>query len=228
MVGLINMLNNFDDQFTLEREYYLKQLDFLNWFRYFHLLSDILKLDVKYILEIGTGSGVLKNCVKPLVSSYSVLDINEKLSPDIVADVRIYQPKLEALFDCVVAADVLEHLPFSDLTNAVSNLYGYLKPGGYALITIPHRQSNFLFMSPTQKPHVFTVPTGFLSIGAFYRRFIKRRIWIDPSHCWEIGDGNIRVADVQQSFHECNFRIDKFEKLLYVDYWILHKPQVIK
>lgn len=220
------MLNNFDDQFSVEHDYYLKQLDFLNWFRYFHLLSDILKLNAKNILEVGTGSGMLRNCVKPLVPNYSVLDINENLSPDILADVRVPQIELKETFDCIVAADVLEHLPFSDMRSAISNLYSYLKPDGYALITIPHRQSNFLFMSPTQKPRVFTVPTGFLSVGAFYRRFIKRKIWIDPSHCWEIGDGNIRISDVQRAFLECGFEVYKFDKLLYVDYWILHKPCV--
>jgi len=78
-------------------------------------------------------------------------------------------------------------------------------------------------MTPTQIPHVFTVPTGFLSLGAFYRRFIKRKIWIDPCHCWEIGGGNVKVKDVNSVLIDCGFEIQKLEKLLYVDYWILRK-----
>lgn len=215
----------FSRQFNCPPEFWLENLDFLNWFRYYHLVKDVLRLEVADVLEIGTGSGMVRNCLKPLVRDYRVLDINPNLAPDVVADVRVFQPQLASCFDCVIAADVLEHLPFADLGTACVNLFAYLKPGGYALITIPHRQSNFLFMSPTQIPHVFTVPTGFLSPGAFWRRFIKRKIWIDPSHCWEIGDGHVRIPDVEKCFLDCGFLIEKFDKLLYVDYWVLRKAE---
>lgn len=217
------MNDKFNEQFSFQSDYYLNQLDFLNWFRYYHLIKDVLALKTIDLMEVGTGAGIVRNCLEPHVSSYTTLDINKDLSPDILSDVREYLPEIKDKFDCVIAADVLEHLPFSDLKKAATNLHDYLKSGGHALITIPHRQSNFLFMSPTQIPHVFTVPTGFLSIGAFYRRFIKRKIWIDPNHCWEIGDGNVKIRDVDNCFTECGFEIEKFEKLLYVDYWVLKK-----
>lgn len=219
-------MSDFDKelQFTCDRKVWLDNLDFLNWFRYYHLVKDVLRLGAADVLEIGTGSGMVRNCLKPLVRDYRVLDINPHLTPDVVANVRVPQSELLGRFECVIAADVLEHLPFVDLAVASANLFAYLKPGGHALITIPHRQSNFLFMSPTQVPHVFTVPTGFLSPGAFYRRFIKRRIWIDPNHCWEIGDGHVRVKDVESVYRAQGFTIEKFDKLLYVDYWVLSKP----
>jgi len=218
------MPTSFDEQFSSSRDYYLRQLDFLNWFRYYHIVKDVLRLGMADVLEIGTGSGMVRNCLKPLVRDYQVLDINPNLAPDVVADVRVPQQQLVECFDCVIAADVLEHLPFADLAVVGANLFAYLRPAGHALITIPHRQSNFLFMSPKQVPHVFTVPTGFLSFGAFYRRFIKRKIWIDPHHCWEIGAGNIRVKDVEAVFRSLGFAVEKFDKLLYVDYWVLSKP----
>lgn len=221
------MPGSFDDQFSLSRDYYLKQLDFLNWFRYYHLVKDVLRLDVAEILEIGSGSGMLRNCLTPLVREYRVMDINPNLAPDWIADVRESRSELANRFDCVIAADVLEHLPFADLGATCANLYSYLKPGGYALITIPHRQSNFLFMTPTQIPHVVTVPTGFLSPGAFWRRFIKRKIWIDPSHCWEIGDVHVRIKDVEARLTDVGFAVEKFDKLLYVDYWVLKKPEFV-
>jgi SAM-dependent methyltransferase len=217
-------MSKFEGQFSLSRGYYLSKLDFINWFRYYHLVKDVLLLGAANVLEIGTGSGMVRNCLKPLVQDYRVLDINPSLAPDVVADVRDPQSELWGHFDCLIAADVLEHLPFADLAVAGANLFTYLKPGGHALITIPHRQSNFLFMSPTYVPHVFTVPTGFLSLGAFYRRFIKRKIWIDPHHCWEIGDGHVRVRDVEAVFRSVGFTVEKFDKLLYVDYWVLSKP----
>jgi hypothetical protein len=53
---------------------------------------------------------------------------------------------------------------------------------------------------------------------AVYRRFIKRKIWIDPHHCWEIGDGRIKKKDIENLLVDCGFIISLFKKLLYVDY----------
>lgn len=213
----------FETQFELSRQQYLNKLDFLNWFRFFHILKDVLNLKPEEIVEVGSGDGLLRNCLKPLVKSYRTLDINANLQPDVVADIRDRQAELLASADCVIVADVLEHIPFHDLDRAMTNILSYLRENGHALITIPHRRSNFLFMTPTQVPHVVTVPTGFLSPGSFYRRFIKRKIWIDPDHCWEIGDGTVRTPDVDRVFQNAGFVTARFQKLLYVDYWVLKK-----
>jgi 2-polyprenyl-3-methyl-5-hydroxy-6-metoxy-1,4-benzoquinol methylase len=213
------------NQFKLSRKYYLQIEDFLNWFRYYYLVKDVIRLGGKNILEIGTGSGLVKNCLAPIVNNYKVLDINPNLDPDFLGDVRVYNKKLENNFDTIIAADVLEHMPFEDLSKTIKNIFCYLKKNkrSYALITVPHRSSNFLFMSPTQIPHVFRVPSGFLSLGSFWRRFIKRKIWIDPYHSWEIGDGNITVKKVNSCFEKEKFTIQNYKKLLYVDYFILQK-----
>jgi methylase of polypeptide subunit release factors len=79
---------SFETQFTVDRGFYLQQLDFLNWFRYYHLVKDVLRLEAANVLEIGTGSGMVRNCLKPIVGEYRVLDINPNLVPDVVADVR--------------------------------------------------------------------------------------------------------------------------------------------
>jgi len=215
--------SRFSNQFRLEQNYYLKELDFLNWYRYFFIIKEVIDCKPNNILEVGTGSGIVRNCLEPLVKSYTVLDINSKLKPDIVGDLRTYFQELQNKFDCVIMADVLEHIPFCEFDRCIKNIYLYLNDSGRVIITIPHRRSHFLFMTPTYKPHVLTVPTGFLSLGAFYRRFIKRKIWIDPSHYWEIGDGKIKKVDIEHYFRKAGFSIEKFKKLLYVDFWVLKK-----
>ena len=217
------MGSSFDKQFEMVTSDFMRNLDFLNWFRYFYLLKDIVRLSPRSVLEIGAGEGIIKKCVTGMVDNYFVLDINAKLLPDIVGDVRDFYCELENRFDLVVIADVLEHIPFGDLFRGLSNIARYMKDDSKLLVTIPHRRSNFLFMTPNYIPRVLTVPTGFLSLGSFYRRFIKRKIWIDPHHCWEIGDGSVRVKDVEKVFSECEFSIEYAKKLLYVDYWILCK-----
>lgn len=211
----------FAAQFKLELAEHVKRLDFLNWYRFYFLFRDLLFYRCQRVLEVGGGSGVLKNCVAPHVRMYEMFDINERLKPDYLSDVRIRLPSLTARYDAVVAADVLEHLPFADLPDTLSILRSYLVPDGRAFITIPHRASYFLFMTPSYVPRVIRIASGFLSLGAFYRRFVKRKIWIDPNHCWEIGDGNIDVRQVEALFRAAGFAITSRQTLLYVDYWVL-------
>lgn len=212
----------FERQFSVSPQFYLNGLDFLVWYRFFFLLKDALRLAPQDVLEVGGGSGFLRRCLEPEVARYQTMDINPHLAPEILQDVRVPCEVLRGRFDLVIAADVLEHIPFADLPQVIANLKATVRPGGHALITIPHRQSNFLFMGPAQIPRVMAVPTGFLSIGAFWRRFIRRRVWIDPNHCWEIGDGHVRIRDVEAVFAAAGWRTVSFRKLLYVDYWVLH------
>ncbi len=216
-------VTTYDSQFSMTSRDYLQKIDFLNWYRYFHLFKDLLKLAPKSVLEVGAGEGTLKRITSPVIPEHKVLDINTRLNPDYLGDVRVALPELKERFDCAIAADVLEHIPFGDLGTAVKNLASYCRDGGHLLITIPHRRSHFLWMTPNQIPHVFTVPTGFLSLGGFYRRFIKRKIWIDPHHCWEIGDGHVTRKDVNAVFEREGLKIVSLTKLLYVDYWVLQK-----
>ena len=219
----MNEEQEFEKQFKLSQRYYLENLDFINWYWYFFIIKEVIHFKPNDVLEIGSGSGIIKNCLKPLVGNYMVLDINPQLKPDILGDVRICNNELNNKFNLIIMTDVLEHIPFSDVEQTVQNLFLYLKNGGEALITIPHRRSNFLFMTPTQKPHVFTIPTGFLSPGAFYRRFIKRKIWIDPHHRWEIGDGKINKGHLDKIFQKISFKTERFKKLICVDFWVLKK-----
>lgn len=209
------------DQFSVEKSYFHKQMDFINWIRFFFLLKQLMADNPERVLEVGVGGGFLKDSARRFVGSYETLDINERLDPDHHGDVRVLNPILVGIFDAVVVADVLEHIPFSDLDTALTNLRRYLTPSGKLLVTVPHRRSNFMYMTPTNIPKFFSVPTGFLSFGSFYRRFVKRSIWIDPDHAWEIGDGIVKTRDVERAMVNAGLRILSRRKLFYVDYWVL-------
>lgn len=213
--------DGFQDQFHVLRDYYLSKLDFLEWYRYYFAVREVLDRKPRRILEVGSGNEVVRNCLRPLVENYVTMDINSGLFPDVTRDLRDFQPALKNEFDCVIVLDVLEHMPFSDLRGSLANIHSYLKEAGAALITIPHRRSHFLYMTPLRyEPTVITIPTGLLSPRAFYRRFIQRKIWIDPFHCWEIGDGKVRQVDIDCAIKEAGFGVEKFKKLLYVDFWV--------
>ena len=122
------------NQFKLSRKYYLQQLDCLNWFRYYCLVKNVIRLGGKNILEIGTGSGLVNTYLEPIVNNYKVLDINPNLYPDFLDDIRIYNKKLKNKFDIIIAADVLEYMPFGDLPKAIENIFSYLKKKQFVYI----------------------------------------------------------------------------------------------
>jgi cyclopropane fatty-acyl-phospholipid synthase-like methyltransferase len=217
---------DFNKQFDLGIEDYLKGIDLANWLRYYSILKEVISFSPKDVLEIGAGNEVVKNCLKNHVKSYEVMDINYKLHPTILNDVRNFQPGLKEKFDCVICADVLEHMPFEDFEKNMTNIRSYLEQGGKAFITIPHRRARFLLVTPfsAHKTLVIELPAWIKSsLRSFYKQVIKGKIFIDPHHCWEIGDGRVRKEDVEEAMKKSGFNIEKFEKILYVDFWILKK-----
>jgi SAM-dependent methyltransferase len=207
---------DFERQFELTPRDFLAKLDLLNWFRYFFIIKKLVELAPLHILEVGPGEGTIQRVYKPFAEEYVTIDVNERLHPTFKADVREIVEEAKGRFDAVVAADILEHIPFEDLPRAMENIYAYLKESGYALITIPHR-SHYLFWmtSLTHKPHLIRTPT------------LKRLLWgraaIDPDHKWEIGDGWHTIADVERVMREAGFKIESRRPLLYVDFWVLKK-----
>jgi len=216
-------MSSFDSQFVLTQREYLAHIDFYTWTRHFHVLRDLCARVQGEVLEVGTGDGVVRRCIEPFVRSYTVLDVNERLAPDIVANLLDPQPALAARYDAVVCTEVLEHLPFDELQRALAQLASFLKPGGELYLTLPHRKGHVLVVTPRQRLWKWRFPVGLTSLAEAYHRFVRRRIWIDPHHCWEIGDGRVERRHVQQRLEAAGLRTETFTELPYCDYWIVRR-----
>jgi len=175
--------------FEMDYEYYLKGIDLSNWYRYYFIIKKVVDFKPKNILEIGAGNEVVKNCLLKFVKDYKVMDVNPKLNPDILSDLREFRLELKEKFDCSICADVLEHIPFNNLEKNLTNIYNYLIKGGKVIITIPHRRARLMIVTPLsyQKPLIITLPLWLKSSPkSFYQQIIKKKVWIDPHHCWEM------------------------------------------
>ncbi len=212
----------FEDQFNFSESDYLHQTDFLNWYRHFFVIKEIFDFEPQKILEMGSGNGIVKNSLKSIIGEYKTMDINKELKPDYLSDIRNFNPELKEKFDCVLATDILEHIPYGDMAKSLENIFLYLERGGRAIIAIPHRADYFLFMLPFGSPHVLRMPSKILSPVAIARR-ISKKSWIDFFHCWEIGVGGIKKKSVEDAMKKVGFKIEKSKTLLYVDFWVLHK-----
>jgi len=218
--------HEFNSQFSMGYNDYLEGIDLSNWFRYYFIIKEVIEEKPKSILEIGVGNKIVKNCLKGLVKNYQTMDINPKLNPDILLDLRETKLELKEKFDCLICAEVLEHMSFSDLDKNLFNIHNYLDEKGKAIITIPHRRARFMMITPFSyyKPLIITLPVWIKSSPKlFYQQVIKNNVWIDPNHCWEIGDGKIKEKDIKESIGKAGFSIKKFKKLLHVDFFVLEK-----
>lgn len=216
-------MTGFDDQYRLGPRDYLAGLDFYTWTRHFHVLRDLCAQVSGDVLEVGTGDGVVRRCVQPFVRSYRVMDVNAQLQPDVLASLLDPQPALAAGFDAVVCTEVLEHLPFAQLPTALAHLHGFLRPGGRLFLTLPHRKAHLLLVTPRQRLLKWRLPIGLTDPGEAWNRFVRRRIWIDPHHCWEIGDGRVRRTQVQALLRQAGLQTTAFAELPYCDYWVLQR-----
>lgn len=210
-------------QFKRSREELLANLDFLNWHRYFFILKELVRLAPKRVLEIGPGEGTLKRVYEPFAGEYATMDVNARLTPTFQGDVRNHLKEAEGRFDAVVAADILEHIPFGDVPRALRNINSYLARDGHGLITIPHR-AWFVFGLTwlwNYRPFLWRFPEGTRKL--YHRLRGRKTLPIDPEHQWEIGDGRHTAKDVERLMREAGFVVESRRALLYVDFWVLRK-----
>jgi hypothetical protein len=123
----------------------------------------------------------------------------------------------------VVCTEVLEHLPYEQLPAALATLHGFLRPGGRLYLTLPHRKGHALWVTPRQRLVPLRFPVGLTSLSEAWNRFVRRRIWIDPHHCWEIGDGHVRRGAVEQVLRDTGLSTLALRELPYCDYWRLQR-----
>jgi 2-polyprenyl-3-methyl-5-hydroxy-6-metoxy-1,4-benzoquinol methylase len=102
--------------------------------------------ECRAILDVGCGYGVLGRYLKENgvnevcgieLSPNAADEARKVLDEVVVGNVEFVElPFLTGHFDCIICADVLEHL--IDPWNVLSNLKRYLKPGGCIIASIPN------------------------------------------------------------------------------------------
>jgi len=103
--------------------------------------------DKQKVLDIGCGHKPYRDFFK---CQYTGLDHTADLKPDIVAPAWDI-PLPDNSFDGIILNQTLEHVAKIDQT--VTEIKRVLKPGGYAIITVPQTMKNHsLALEPTEAP----------------------------------------------------------------------------
>ena len=125
------------------RTYNNDSYDHVNRFISYHYqIEAIRNIKKKNILEIGKGNGLVSDYLTKIGLKITTCDISKDLKPDIISSVTDLKIP-DKSYDCVVAYQVLEHIPFDDFEKALLEMKRVSKD--YVIISIPSPSLYFGF-----------------------------------------------------------------------------------
>lgn len=168
------------------------------WLHYWRQINLVLKSEAKNVLEIGPGIGIVTKFLKEVGLKVTTVDIDPELKPDEIASV-LNLPFRDNEFDLVLAAEVLEHLPFEDFQKALFEIKRVTKKD--AIISLPDSRRvlfNIFFTFYLMKPKSFLI-----------RMPTLKRHQFDGQHYWEIGKLGFSCSKIKQEIKGVGFKIIK-------------------
>ena len=178
------------------------------WISFWYQIMEVYKTSPAKVLEVGPGPGIVSEILKKMNIKVTTLDIDPRLNPEVCADVTAL-PFINKSFDTVLAAEILEHIPFNEVPKALKELSRVARKA--IVITLPHF-SNF---APSIALKLFPYVPRFSKV--FPVSFpIKHKF--DGQHYWEIGKLGFSLSTVRQML------IDSTGMKLTRDYLIEENP----
>jgi SAM-dependent methyltransferase len=167
------------------------------WNSYWHQIDEVLKSGARSCLEIGTGSGVVRDVLRRMGVAVTVVDIDDALGVDRVGDVRSL-PAADGEFDAVLCCQVLEHLPWPEVPVAAAELRRVCS--GHAIVSLPQSGSDVLLD---------------VALPKFGRRRVHGRVnsrsgWsFDGQHYWQVLSRGTGRRAVRRVFSDAGFHVER-------------------
>lgn len=166
---------------------------------YWHQINEVLALNPEKVLEVGVGTGFVSRYLKEKGLNIVTIDIEERLGPDVRADV-FQLPCKDACFDIVICYEVLEHLPYQDFQKALGELARASK--GAVIISLPDITRTYRFYLELPKlgtiKKIITLPKFKKSITVF-----------TGDHHWDIGAAQYPLKRIISDIKTAGFNIKK-------------------
>lgn len=168
------------------------------YINYFYQVDAVRKTHAKSVLCIGVGDSIVPDILKKQEGlSVTTLDFDKALHPDVVGDICDL-PFLNNSFDVVCAFEVLEHVPFEKMKEALEEIRRVSKKD--VIISVPHRRTGFEML--LKFPGIRSLcKKGFLRIAA---RIPLRFGGFKTSgqHYWEIDGRTTRLSDFRKELEK--------------------------
>ena len=124
---------SFVDQ-LYERAYSLHEGKFVSCYHQVNEILHLPKSRVTDILEVGVGAGFFQALIRLFDYNLTTLDADHRWQPDCLGDIRNIPLRTESV-DVACAFEVLEHIPYGDVTSAVSEMARVARH--YVYISLP-------------------------------------------------------------------------------------------
>jgi SAM-dependent methyltransferase len=212
----------------VERNHYFSNYDDAQRYAsYWHQIDETSSLGGR-ILEVGVGNGTVSTILRARGFDVTTVDLDPALAPDVMGDVRNL-PLPNNSFDTVLAAEVLEHLPWEDVRLAVAEIARVARRG--VVLSVP--DANVAFDLTASIPNVFHLARMLarrrlplrhalwaLSVRAAWRRsggLVRWAASVPPihtdwpprsdQHYWELGLGAVDQAALTEVFSNAELRV---------------------
>lgn len=167
------------------------------WSSYWIQIEEAMKWKGGTLLEVGVGSGTVSTYLREIAGAdVTTVDIDPRLSPDVVADIANL-PFKDNAFECAMACEVLEHMPYHHSELALVELRRVAR---HAIVSVPDVSRCFQ-----------------LQIGSDLR---LRSVRVSPpltpksskprvsdQHYWEMGMANHSEKRFRQSLREAGWNV---------------------
>jgi len=174
---------------------------------FWHQIDEILELHPLSLLEIGKGGGVVSDHLKKSGVNITTLDNDAGTNPDIVGSI-MRLPLKDKEFDMVLAAEVLEHVPYDEVPEALKELRRVAKK--WVTVTLPYRGTRITI---SFKIPIIPYLSVFIPIPYFWRPHLLSA----SGHHWEVGKNGFSRARIRKMFQKEGLTVVK-EKIFSDDY----------
>lgn len=174
-----------------------------------------------YLLDVGSADGKRYSHLFKNITQHKTLDIDAGHNPDIVGSAEDI-PIDENSIDSILCTQVLEHIPHPQ--KAISEMYRVLKPGGFALVTVPqlnelHEEPHDYFRYTCFGLKTICEEVGFEVVdidqrGGYHacKTQMKIRYWIDRLNPYKRKVFMIFLAPLSMILTRFALMRDKFDK----------------
>lgn len=153
------------------------------WLSYFYQLSMVRSCAPASVLEVGPGEGIVNENLRHDGVRVVTCDIAEDLHPDVVGSVTAL-PFADGEFELALAAEILEHIRFEDVPQALRELRRV--SSNHVVVSLPHPGWVFsLSFKLPLLPHL----NLFFQIPFFWQTHI-----FNGEHYWELGKKGYPVS----------------------------------
>jgi len=175
---------------------------------YWHQINEITNCNPHSVLEVGIGNGLTSYYLKQRGINSTTLDVDRRLHPDISGSV-LDLPFRDKSFELVACFEVLEHIPYEELPQALNELRRVSQR--HVIISLPdcNRVYSLYFQIPM---------LGTLKRLVSLPRLRPPQHKFDGEHYWEIGKAGYPTQKILQDVKNAGFDIIKTYRVFEVPY----------